>query len=74
MARFHVVLSHGCQLPIVYAPPHFDIICITLKEIYNELQIMSASQAEFFIDELEPQNYRGAVEMQFLFFIARFYN
>ena len=24
MARFHVVLSHDCRLPIVYAPPHVN--------------------------------------------------
>ena len=25
MARFHVVLSHDCRLPIVCAPPHVDV-------------------------------------------------
>ena len=62
-SSFHVVLSHGCRLPIVYVLLHFDIICITLKELYNELQTMSALQDEFFIHELELENYRGVVEM-----------
>ena len=50
MVRFHVVLFHGCRLPIAYAPPHVDvgvtckadIICITqitFKEIYNVLLV-----------------------------------
>ena len=25
MARFHVVLSHDCRLPIVCAPPHVGV-------------------------------------------------
>ena len=44
MARFHVVHSHSCRLPIVYVPPHFDVGVglysrHNLKEIYNVLLI-----------------------------------